>query len=372
MDGIRRYVDERLRPLEAAVAEDDRIPDEVLAEMRDLGLFGLTIPEDYGGLGLTTEEEVEVAFVLGTTSPCFRSLIGTNNGIGSLGIVLEGRPDQRERYLPRLASGELIASFALTEPSAGSDASSVRTTARQTADGFVLTGTKRYITNANRAGLFTVFARTVDEQGVDRGISAFLVERESAGLSVGKPERKMGQAGSQVCDVHMDSCVVPKEALLGTELGRGFRTAMKTLDRGRIHISAVCMGLAARVIDDASRYASEREQFGRSISEFQLVQAMLADSKMELLAGRALVRETARQRDLQKPVALEAAATKLFCSEAVGRIVDRCVQIHGGAGYIAEYAVERFYRDARLFRIYEGTSQIQQLVIAREMLREYQ
>jgi acyl-CoA dehydrogenase len=371
-DSVQRYVRERLRPLEAQVAADDAIPDEVAVEMGQLGLFGLTIPEAYGGLGLTTEEEVWVAMDLGQTSPCFRSLIGTNNGIGSLGLIVDGREDQRARYLPRMASGELISSFALTEPEAGSDAASLRTTARATPQGFRLDGGKRYITNATRAGLFTVFARTFEENGSKPGISAFLVERGTPGFAIGKPEKKMGQAGSHVCDLHFDGCVVPHEALLGTRPGTGFHTAMKTLDRGRIHIAAVCVGVAQRMLDDALLYAAQRRQFGAAIGSFQLIQAMLADSQAELLAGRAMVLEAARQRDTGAPVVMEAACAKLFCSEMAGRVADRCVQVHGGAGYMTEYAIERFYRDVRLFRIYEGTSQIQQLVIARQMLKPLQ
>ena len=368
-DSVRRYVRERLRPLEAQVAESDCIPEVVVDEMRALGLFGLTIPEAYGGLGLTTEEEVLIAMDLGHASPCFRSLIGTNNGIGALGLVLDGREEQRQRYLPPMARGELIASFALTEPEAGSDAASLRSTARRTASGWVLRGSKRFITNAPRAGLFTVFARARDEAGVELGISAFLVERGTPGLSVGQPEKKMGQAGSQVSDLQFDDCPLAPQALLGTACGAGMKTALKTLDRGRIHIAAVCVGLAERMLDDALRYAAERRQFGAPIASFQLVQAMMADSQTEIFAGRSMVLAAARQRDEGRMVALEAACAKLFCSEMAGRVADRCVQIHGGAGYMADHAIERCYRDVRLFRIYEGTSQIQQLVIARQLLK---
>jgi acyl-CoA dehydrogenase len=339
--------------------------------MRALGLFGLSIPEEYGGLGLTMEEEVAVAFELGHTSPAFRSVVGSNIGIGSQGLIMGGTAAQKQKYLPRMATGEIIASFALTEPDAGSDAASLRTTARRTDDGeWVLNGTKRYITNAPEAGLLTVFARRNPDIKGAGGVSAFLVGRGAPGLRFGKPDRKMGQKGALTCDVIMEDCRLPADALLGGREGEGFRTAMKVLDRGRLHISAICVGAAERLIDEALRYALERRQFGQPIAEFQLIQAMLADSRAEAFAGRTMVLETARKKDAAHDVATDAACCKLFCAEMVGRVADRAVQIHGGAGYMTEYAVERFYRDVRLFRIYEGTSQIQQIVIARNMIRE--
>lgn len=371
VDQISRFVRERLMPCEADVAENDRVPEEIIAEMRALGLFGLSIPEEFGGLGLTMEEEACIALVLGRTSPAFRSVIGSNNGIGSQGLIMGGTPEQKQKYLPRMATGEIVGSFALTEPDAGSDAASLRTSARRSADGgWILNGTKRFITNAPHAGLLTVFARSNPDVKGAGGVSAFLVERGVPGLRFGKPDRKMGQKGAMTCDVIMEDCRVPADALLGGREGEGFKTAMKVLDRGRLHISAVCVGAAERLIDEALRYAMERKQFGQPIAEFQLVQAMLADSKTEALAGRAMVLETARKKDDGADVTTDAACCKLFCSEMVGRVADRAVQIHGGAGYMAEYAVERFYRDVRLFRIYEGTSQIQQLVIARNMIRD--
>lgn len=369
VDQISRFVCERLVPREEEVAETNRVPTEIIAEMRKLGLFGLTIPEEFGGLGLTMEEEIQIALVLGRTSPAFRSVFGTNNGIGSQALILDGTPQQKRKYLPRMATGQMIGSFALTEPDAGSDAGSLRTSAHRCDDGWILNGTKRFITNAPQAGLFTVFARTNSAIKGPRGVSAFLVERAAPGLRFGNPDRKMGQNGAQTCDVIMEDCRVPEDALLGGLEGQGFKTAMMVLDRGRLHISAVCVGAAERLIDDALRYAMERKQFGQAIAEFQLIQAMLADSRAEALAGRSMVVETARKKDASVDVTTEAACCKLFCSEMVGRVADRAVQIHGGAGYMAEYAVERFYRDVRLFRIYEGTSQIQQLVIARNMIR---
>lgn len=370
LDTVSRYVRERLIPNEARVAEEDAIPAEIAGEMRKMGLFGLSIPEEYGGLGLSMEEEVQVAFELGRASPAFRSLIGTNNGIGSQGIVIDGTEEQKRKYLPRLASGEIIGSFALTEPGSGSDAASLRSSARREGDSYVINGTKRFITNAPEAGLFTVFARTDPDQPGARGVSAFLVEADTPGIALGPLDRKMGQKGAHTCDVIFEECRVPASALLGGVEGQGFRTAMKVLDRGRLHISAACVGVAERLIDDSLRYAMEREQFGKPIAEFQLIQAMLADSRAESYAARCMVLETARKRDRGGNVSTEAACCKMFASEMVGRVADRAVQIHGGAGYIADYGVERFYRDVRLFRIYEGTTQIQQLVIARNMIRE--
>ena len=349
---VRRYVAERLRPLEARVAEEDEVPAEVVAEMRELGLFGLSIPEEHGGLGLGMGEEVRVALELGRTTPAFRSVFGTYVGIGSQGLVMSGSVEQKRQWLPRIASGEIVTSFALTEPGAGSDSASVQTRAVRDGDVYRLSGAKRFITNADKASLFTVMARTGGPGA--KGVSAFLVPADLPGVSVGKPEKKMGQQGAHVCDVNFDEAPVPAANRLGEE-GEGFGIAMRVLDRGRLHIAAVCVGVAERLIVDAVGYASERRQFGKPIADFQLVQAMIADSKTETMAARALV--------------LEAAAAKYFASETVGRVADRTVQIFGGAGYIADYGIERLYRDVRLFRIYEGTSQIQQLVIARETLK---
>jgi len=363
---IRRFVAERLRPLEERVDRDDAVPEEVVQEMREMGLFGLSIPEEYGGLALTMTEEVRVALELGRTTPAFRSVFGTNVGIGSQGLVMAGSDEQKRQWLPRIASGEIITSFALTEPGAGSDSASVQTKAVRDGDNYRLSGTKRYITNADKASLFTVMARTGGEGA--RGVSALLVPSDLPGLSVGRPERKMGQQGAHVCDVNFDDVPVPAVNRLGEE-GEGFKIAMRVLDRGRLHIAAVCVGISERLIADAVAYASERRQFGKAIAEHQLVQAMIADSKTEAMAARALVLEAASLKDAGQPITLEAAAAKYFASEAVGRVADRTVQIYGGAGYIADYGIERLYRDVRLFRIYEGTSQVQQLVIARETLK---
>jgi acyl-CoA dehydrogenase len=370
IDTVTRFVDESLAPIEAQVSEEDRIPDSVIEEMKALGLFGISIPRDYGGLELTMEEEVEVIVALTRTSPVFRSVIGTNVGIGSQGLVMDGTPEQKAKYLPRLASGDLVSSFALTEPEAGSDAASLKTTARRDGDHYVLNGTKRYITNAPTAGLFTVMARTNPEVKGAGGISAFLVEAGTPGLRIGRPEKKMGQQGAHIADVIFEDCRVPASQLLGGKEGQGFRTAMKVLDKGRIHIAAVCVGVAERIIADTVRYAVERKQFGQPIANFQLIQGLLADCKTECYAARTLVVVAARRRDAGQPLTYEASAAKYFASEMVGRVADRAVQIHGGAGYIADYGIERYYRDVRLFRIYEGTSQIQQVIIARQMIRE--
>lgn len=372
LDSISRFVREVLVPNEALVAETDAIPPAIVAQMRELGLFGLSIPEAYGGLELSMEEEVRVAFEIARTSPAFRSLIGTNNGIGSQGIVIDGTEAQKQYYLPKLAAGEIIGSFALTEAGSGSDAASLRTTAVRDGDFYILNGSKRYITNASEASIFTVMARTDPVKRGASAISAFIVEKDTPGLSLGKIDRKMGQQGAHTCDVIFENCRVPAANLIGGKEGVGFKTAMKVLDKGRLHIAAVCVGAAERMLADALAYAMERQQFGQPIAEFQLIQAMLADSKAEIYAARSMVLDAARRRDNKEDISTEASCCKLFASEMCGRVADRSVQIHGGAGYISEYAAERFYRDVRLFRIYEGTTQIQQIVIARNMIKAAQ
>ncbi|MBA1148336.1 acyl-CoA dehydrogenase family protein [Ectothiorhodospiraceae bacterium WFHF3C12] len=374
IDTIGRFVRERLIPAEEQVASEDAIPEDILQEMKDMGLFGLSIPEEYGGLGLTMEEEALIAFEIGHTSPAFRSIFGTNNGIGSQGVLIDGTDEQKQQYVPKMATGELIGSFCLTEPDVGSDAASLRTTAIRDGDHYVLNGTKRYITNGPEAGVFTVMARTNPENKGAGGISAFLVDGDTPGIHRGKPDKKMGQQGAHTCDIIFEDCRVPAQNMIGgpEKEGQGFKTAMKVLDRGRLHISAVCVGVAERLIDDALRYAMDRKQFGKPIAEHELIQAMLADSKAEAYAARCMVMDAARRKDAEENVSMLASCAKLYCAEMVGRVADRAVQIHGGAGYINEYAVERFYRDVRLFRIYEGTTQIQQIVVARNMIREAQ
>ena len=367
---VRRFVDERLIPAEDRVEDEDEMPREIIGEMREMGLFGLSIPEQYGGLGLTMTEEAGIIRELARASVTFRSVIGTTVGIGSQGIVIDGTDAQKQAWLPLLATGEAMSSFALTEPGAGSDAASLRTVAVKDGSNYRITGSKRYITNAPRSTVFTVMARSEPDVKGAGGISAFIVPADTPGISLGKPDRKMGQRGSKTCDVMFDNVIVPASSIIGGVPGRGFKTAMKVLDRGRIHIAAVALGMCDRLIEMSLSYAMDRRQFGQAIAEFQLVQAMLADAQVDQLATEALLFSVARKFDARENVSRQAAALKYFSSEAVGRIADRAVQIFGGAGYMTEYKVERFYRDVRLLRIYEGTSQIQQLIIARDMIRE--
>lgn len=370
LDSIRDFVNEILIPREEEVAETDQIPEDIISQMREMGMFGLTIPEEFGGLGVTMEEEVNIAFELGRASPAFRSYIGTNNGIGSIGILLDGTEEQKSRYLPRLASGEMLSSFCLTEPDSGSDAASLRSTAVKDGDEYIINGTKRFITNAPHAGVFTVMARTNPEIKGSKGISAFIVDADTAGITIGKCDKKMGQKGAHTADVIFDNVRVPASALIGEQEGVGFRTAMKVLDKGRLHIAAISVGAAERILEESLRFAMERKQFGKPIAEFQLIQAMLADSKAEIYAAKCMVLDAARKRDDGLNVGTEASCAKMFSTEMCSRVADRGVQIHGGSGYISEYAVERFYRDVRLFRLYEGTTQIQQVIISRSMIRE--
>jgi len=371
---VHRFVIEKLVPAENLVEANDEVPAALVEDMRQMGLFGLSIPEEYGGIGLSMSQECQVAYELGQTSLAFRSVFGTNVGIGSQGILMDGTPAQKADLLPKVASGALIMSFALTEPDAGSDAASIKTSATREGDVYVLNGTKRYITNAPRAGAFTLMART-DGPGAS-GISAFIVPADLPGISLGKPDKKMGQRGTQTCDVILDNVRVPAANLIGGVPGKGFKTAMKVLDRGRLHMAALACGMAQRVLNESVAYAKQRRQFGQFIGEFQLVQAMLADSQAELYAGWSMVQDCASRYDA-KPVgqsdpdvSMRASCAKMFCTEMVGRVADRGVQVHGGAGYINEYPVERFYRDVRLLRLYEGTTQIQQLIIGRELMRQ--
>ena len=369
---VRCFVRERLVPLEEHLEETDEVPGEIRREMADLGLFGLSIPAQYGGLGVDLVTEAEIAFELGWTSPAFRSVIGTNVGIGSQGIVIDGTEAQKQAYLPRLATGEIVGSFALTEPDIGSDAAHIKTKAERQGDVYVISGTKRYITNAVYADIFTLMARSDPDTPGAGGVSAFIVPSDSAGITLGRPDKKMGQRGTKTSDVILDGVEVPAANIIGGTPGQGFKTAMKVLDRGRLHISAISIGAAERLIHEALSYACDRHQFGKPIAEFQLIQAMLADSRAEAYAARSMVLDAAARFDRGERITMEAACCKYYCTEMVGRVADRAVQIHGGAGYMSDYAVERFYRDVRLLRIYEGTSQIQQLIIAREMCRAHE
>ena len=373
---VQRFVRERLIPAEDEVEASDEIPAAIVADMKAMGLFGLSIPEEYGGIGLSMLQECRVANEVGRASLAFRSTFGTNVGIGSQGILIDGTSDQKREVLPRVASGELIMSFALTEPDAGSDSAAIKTRGELAKDGagadYVLNGSKRFITNASRAGAFTLMART--EGPGAAGITAFIVPAGLPGLSLGKPDKKMGQRGTRTCDVILENVRVPAANIIGGVPGRGFKTAMKVLDRGRLHISAVACGMGQRILDEAVEYARNRRQFGQRIGDFQLIQAMLADSQAELYAGWSMVQDAAARYDakpagaVDADVSMRASCCKLFCAEMVGRIADRAVQVHGGSGYISEYPVERFYRDVRLLRLYEGTSQIQQLIIGKTLV----
>jgi acyl-CoA dehydrogenase len=366
---LREFIRHEVMPAEVGIDESDEIPARLIAQAKEMGLYGYAIPTEYGGLGLSVEQQVRVAIELGYTSPAFRSLFGTNNGIAGQVLVSAGTDEQRKQWLPRLASGEVVASFALTEPDAGSDPSRLVTTAQADADGWVIDGLKRYITNAPAADVFMVFARTDPDAPPGKSIGVFIVPARIPGVTVAPKDHKMGQAGAWTADVAFNGARVPADALVGEAAQAGYATAMRSLAHGRLTIAGVCVGVSARLIDESVNYAKERSQGGHPIGEYQLVQAMLADSETEYLAGKALVLDAAAKYDAGTDRRLGPSAAKYFASEAVGRIADRAVQIHGGSGYIRGIAVERLYRDVRLFRIYEGTSQIQQLVIARELLR---
>ncbi|WP_213271117.1 acyl-CoA dehydrogenase family protein [Hyphomonas sp.] len=368
IDQVRRFVTETCVPVEAQVGDEDAVPQPVVDAMKALGLFGIAVPEEYGGLDLDMETECLVAMELGQTSPAFRSVAGTNIGIGSQALVLFGTEAQKQKWLPGVASGDLIASFALTEPEAGSDAAGLKTRAVRDGDHYILNGTKRYITNANKADLFTVMARTNQDEPGAKGVSAFIVERDTPGLSVGKPEKKMGQQGAHICDVIFENARVPAANMIAGE-GEGFKVAMSVLDKGRLHISAVATGVSKRLIREMVNYALERKQFGKPIFEHQMLQALIADSQAETYAAECMIMDAARRRDAGEDITMLASCTKLFATEACGRVADRAVQIFGGAGYVTDYGIERFYRDVRIFRLYEGTSQIQQIIIARELAR---
>jgi acyl-CoA dehydrogenase len=371
IDQLQRYVRERLIPAEKAIIETDLIPDAILAEMRDMGLFGLTMPEEYGGSAMNVSQYIETIRQLSYAMPAFRSIISINIGMTCSAIVKSGTAEQRAHWLPRLAAGE-IASFGLTEPGSGSDSAGMQTSAVRSGNGYVLNGTKRYITNAPFARVALIMARTSKEAlPKNAHVSAFLVPMDTPGISVGKSDKKMGQAGSHIADIIMEDVHVSGDALLGGEEGKGFQTAMQSLDNGRLSVAAAATGYARRMLDTAIRYANERKAFGETIANFQLIQAMLADSETEIYAAECMIADATRRADAGENILRKAAAAKMFASEMCGRVADRCVQIHGGAGYLAEYEAERFFRDARIYRIYEGTTQILQLVIAKNMLREF-
>ncbi|MCZ2857657.1 acyl-CoA dehydrogenase family protein [Blastococcus sp. VKM Ac-2987] len=366
---VRQLIRESVVPREEQIEDEDRIPDDLRAQAAEMGLFGYALPEEHGGLGVTMSEDVELAMEFGYTTPAFRSLFGTNNGISGQVIARFGNDEQKKKYLPGLSAGKLIGSFALTEAEAGSDPSALRTSARRDGDEWVINGSKRYITNAPIADLFVVFARTDPEQKGGRGISSFVVETTTPGVTVGPRDKKMGQAGAWTSEVYFDDVRVPAEALVGEE-GRGYAKALTVLSRGRLHIAALCVGMAQRVLDESVAYAATAKQGGSPIGRFQLVQAMLADMHAELLAGRSMVRDVAARYDSGEDTSVGPSSAKLFCTEMVGRAVDKAVQVHGGMGYLRTTPVERFYRDARLFRLYEGTSEVQRVIVGGALLRE--
>ncbi|HNW17434.1 MAG TPA: acyl-CoA dehydrogenase family protein [Sphingorhabdus lacus] len=371
IDQLGRYVRERLIPAEKDILESDVIPDAIVDEMRELGLFGLTTPEEYGGAAMTIAQYIRTIRTLSYAAPCYRSIVSINIGMVCSALKNGGTEEQKAEWLPRLAAGE-IASFGLTEPGSGSDSAAMQTSAVKSGNGWVLNGTKRYITNAPFAKVALIMARTNKEAlPKNAHVSAFIVPLDTPGISVGSPDKKMGQAGAHIADIIMEDVKLPADALLGGEEGRGFALAMKSLDNGRLSVGAAATGYARRALDSALRYANERKAFGEPIANFQLIQQMLADSEIEIYAAECMLEDAARRADAGENILRKAAAAKVFATEMCGRVVDRVVQIYGGAGYLAEYDAERFFRDARIYRIYEGTTQILQLQIAKHMLREW-
>ncbi len=371
-DTIRRFVNQDLEPISQKVEEEDQIPEEVVQQMRELGLFGLAIPEEYGGLGLGTVGECLVYEEMSKTNAAFRSRIGTSNGIGSMGILFDGTEEQKQKYLPRIASGEWTSCFALSEPEAGSDAANIKTTAVRDGDYFVLNGLKHFITNGDIADIATVIALTDKEKRTRGGITAFVVEKGTPGFSVGTIERKMGLRGSHTCELIFDNCRVPIAQVIGGEplIGQGFKTAMSVLDKGRLTMGACALGAAQKLLDLSTEYAKQRVQFGKPIAQFQSVGNMLADMATEIYAARQMLYHAAWLRDQGKKVIKEASMVKLFCTEMACRVSYNAVQIFGGSGYMKDFPIERFYRDLRLYTIYEGTSEIQRVVIARELTKD--
>jgi acyl-CoA dehydrogenase len=371
VDQLDRYVRERLIPAESEVIETDAVPPAILDEMREMGLFGITIPESHGGAGMNVSQYVETIRRLATAAPAYRSAISIGVGMVASALKNGGTEAQKGQWLPRLAAGA-IASFGLTEPGSGSDSAALQTRAVKTAGGYVLNGTKRYITNAPMAKVALIMARTSAENlPRNAHVSAFILPTDTPGLTIGKADRKMGQSGAQIADIILENVNVGEDALLGGVEGKGFEHAMRSLDNGRLSVAAAATGYAKRALDTALAYAVERKAFGEPIASFQLIQAMLADSRAEIYAAECMIADACRLADEGVRTTIEASATKMFASEMCGRVVDRCVQIFGGAGYLQEYPAERFYRDARLYRIYEGTTQILQLLIARNMLKDF-
>ncbi len=371
IDQLKRYVRERLIPAEPDVIAQDRIPEDILQEMRDMGLFGITIPEEFGGAGMNVSQYIETVKQLAYAAPAYRSTISINIGMTGSAIKNFGTPEQKAAWLPRIAAGE-IACFGLTEPGSGSDSAAMQTSAVRDGNGYKLNGTKRYITNSPHAKIGLIMARThKDALPKNAHVSAFIVDMTSPGIRIGSPDKKMGQSGAHIADIIMDDVYIPGDALVGGVEGRGFQIAMQSLDNGRLSVAGMAVGMGRRALDTAVRYATERKAFGEAISNFQLIQAMLADSDAELYAAECMIADACARADRGENIVRKAAAAKMFASETCGRVVDRCVQVYGGAGYLAEYEAERFFRDARILRIYEGTTQIMQLQIAKHMLRDF-
>ncbi|MDR6174196.1 acyl-CoA dehydrogenase [Nocardioides zeae] len=366
---VTDFVRTRVLPRENEIMETDAVPADVRRQAADMGLFGYALPQEWGGLGLDVVQDVEVAMELGYTSLALRSMFGTNNGIAGQVLVGFGTDEQKARWLPRMAAGEVVASFALTEPGAGSDPSGLRTTAVRDGDGWVLNGSKRFITNATDAQLFVTFARLDPAPPTGAGIAVFLVPAEAPGVTVGVKDVKMGQEGSRTADVSLGGVRVGSDALVGERPEVGYRAAMTALARGRLHLAGVAVGAAQRALDESVAHAASATQGGTTIGEFQLVQAMLADMATDTMAGRALVREAARGYLSGADRRLGPSSAKLFCTEMAGRVADLAVQVHGGSGYMRGVPVERIYRDVRLLRVYEGTSEIQRLIVGGGLLR---
>jgi acyl-CoA dehydrogenase len=367
----RHFVRSAVVPREQEILADDRVPDDLREQAAKMGLFGYAIPQEWGGLGLNLAQDVEMAMELGYTSLALRSMFGTNNGIAGQVLVGFGTDEQKAMWLERLATGE-VASFALTEPGAGSNPSGLRTKAVRDDADWIINGDKRFITNAPIADLFVVFARSRPADDDGSGIAVFLVPADTAGVQVGVKDAKMGQEGAWTADVSFTDVRVPAGALIGGSEDIGYRAAMTSLARGRVHIAALAVGIAQRALDESVSYAATATQGGKPIGSFQLVQAMLADQQTGVLAGRALVRDTAQRWLSGEDRRIAPSAAKLFCTEMAGKVADLAVQVHGGSGYMREVPVERIYRDVRLLRLYEGTSEIQRLIIGGNLVKAAQ
>ncbi|MEB2629323.1 acyl-CoA dehydrogenase family protein [Peribacillus frigoritolerans] len=366
---IRNFVEREVEPLAIQIEEEDAIPGHLVEKAKDLGLFGISIPEQYGGIGLNAVGKATVLEQLGRTHNGFVSLISAHTGIGSTGLVKLASEHLKNKYLPEMAAGTKIGAFALSEPGAGSDATNLATSAEKKGDYWVMNGTKHFITNGPIADVYTVFALTDKDKGAKGGITAFLVERDFPGLTVGKKDKKMGLRGSYTSQVIFEDCIIPEENVIG-EVGMGYISALKILGEGRVGLAARAVGSSGKLIELSAKYAKERIQFGKPIADNQAIQWMLADMATETEAARALTMMAAQKIDEGKKVIKEASMAKLFASDVFNRVADKAVQIHGGMGYMAEYPVERFYRDARITKIYEGTNEIQRLIIARNVLEE--